>query len=92
MGRRQVGGVDTIYFVLADADEKLSAVVPERPLEWEEAAEVLHSLEKALAHLHSYGLIHGSVSPETVQAVGYTIQLDTENVRRLGKKPRHVVE
>ena len=90
VGRRQVGGIDTIYFVLADADEKLSAVVPERPLEWEEAAEVLHSLEKALAHLHSYGLIHGSVSPETVQAVGYTIQLDTEDVRRLGKKPRQV--
>jgi hypothetical protein len=90
VGRRQVGGVDTIYFVLADADEKLSAVVPERPLEWEEAAEVLHSLEKALAHLHSYGLIHGSVSPETVQAVGYTIQLDTEDVRRLGTKPRQV--
>ncbi len=90
VGRRQVAGVDTIYFVLADADEKLAAVVPERPLEWEEAAEVLHSLEKALAHLHSYGLIHGSVSPETVQAVGYTIQLDTEDVRRLGTKPRQV--
>ncbi len=90
VGRRQVGGVDTIYYVLADADEKLSAVVPERPLEWEEAAEVLHSVEKALAHLHSFGLIHGSVSPETVQAVGYTIQLDTEDVRRLGTKPRVV--
>jgi len=90
VGRRQVAGVDTIYFVLADADEKLAVVVPERPLEWEEAAEVLHSLEKALAHLHSYGLIHGSVSPETVQAVGYTIQLDTEDVRRLGTKPRQV--
>jgi serine/threonine protein kinase len=90
VGRRQVAGVETVYFVLADADEKLAAVVPERPLEWEEAAEVLHSVEKALAHLHSYGLIHGSVSPETVQAVGYTIQLDTEDVRRLGTKPRQV--
>jgi hypothetical protein len=89
VGRRQVSGVDTVYLVLADADEKLAVVVPERPLEWEEAAEVLHSLEKALAHLHAYGLIHGSVSPETVQAVGYTIQLDTESVRRLGKTARH---
>jgi hypothetical protein len=88
VGRRQVGGVETIYVVLADADEKLAAVVPERPLEWEEAAEVLQSVEKGLAHLHAYGLIHGSVSPETVQAVGYTIQLETESVRRLGKKPR----
>jgi len=88
VGRQPVGGADSIYMVLAEADEKLSAVVPERPLEWEEAAEVLQSLEKALAHLHACGLIHGSVSPETVQAVGYTIQLDTESVRRLGSKPR----
>jgi len=88
VGRRQVSGVETVYLVLPDPDEKLAAVVPERPLEWEEAAEVLHSLEKGLAHLHAYGLMHGSVSPETVQAVGYTIQLGTESVRRLGTRPR----
>jgi serine/threonine protein kinase len=88
VGRRQVSGVETVYLVLPDPDEKLAAVVPERPLEWEEAAEVLHSLEKGLAHLHAYGLMHGSVSPETVQAVGYTIQLGTESVRRVGTRPR----
>jgi serine/threonine protein kinase len=88
VGKRQVSGVETVYLVLPDPDEKLAAVVPERPLEWEEAAEVLQSLEKGLAHLHAYGLMHGSVSPETVQAVGYTIQLSTESVRRLGTKPR----
>ncbi len=88
LGRRDVAGYYTIYFVLADADEKLSSVVPERPLEWEEAAEVLHSCEKGLAHLHAHGLIHGSLSPETVEAVGYSVLLNTENVRRLGKKPR----
>jgi serine/threonine protein kinase len=88
VGRRQIGGVETIYLVLADPDEKLATVIPERSLEWEEAAEVLHSLEKGLAHLHAYGLIHGSVSPQTVQAVGYTILLDTAEVRRLGTKPR----
>jgi serine/threonine protein kinase len=88
VGRLQVGGVDTVFAVLPDPDEKLATVVPERPLEWEEAAEVLQSAEKGLAHLHAYGLMHGSVSPETVQAVGYSIQLDTESVRRLGTKPR----
>ena len=88
VGRRQISDVETIYFVLADPDEKLAAVVPERPLEWEEAAEALQSIETGLAQLHAYGLMHGSVSPETVQAVGYTIQLDTESVRRLGTKPR----
>ena len=88
LGRREVAGYYTIYFLLADADEKLASVVPERPLEWEEAAEVLHSCEKGLAHLHAHGLIHGSLSPETVEAVGYSVQLNTENVRRLGKKPR----
>ena len=88
VGRRAVAGLPTIYMVLADADEQLAAVVPERPLEWEEAAEVLHSCEKALAHLHAHGLIHGSVSPDTVEAVGYTVLLNVESVCRLGKKPR----
>jgi hypothetical protein len=88
VGRREVAGFETIYLLLADSDEKLAAVIPERPLEWEEAAEVLHSCEKALAHLHAHGLIHGSVSPQTVEAIGYTVQLGTEDVRRLGKKPR----
>ena len=87
-GRRDVGGFDTVYMILPDADEKLTAVVPERALEWEEAAEVLHSCEKGLAHLHAHGLIHGSLSPQTVEAVGYTVILNTESVRRLGKKLR----
>jgi hypothetical protein len=90
VGKRQVNGTDVVYCVLADPDEKLAVVIPERPLEWEEAGEVLQSVEKALAHLHSKGLLHGSVSPDTVQAVGYTIQLDTEGVRKIGKPAKFV--
>jgi hypothetical protein len=90
VGRYDAAGFNTVYLLLADPDEKLAAVVPERPLEWEEAAEVLHSCEKGLAHLHAHGLIHGSVSPCTVEAVGYSVLLNTESVRRLGKKPRVV--
>jgi len=88
LGKRDVGGVKTIYLVLTDADEKLAAVIPERPLEWEEAAEVLHACEKGLAHLHAHGLLHGAVSPQTVEAVGYSVQLSTENVHRVGQTPR----
>ncbi len=90
VGKLIVGGHETVYMVLPDADEKLAAVVPERPLEWEEAAEVLHSCEKGLAHLHAHGLIHGSVSPGTIEAVGYTVLLNTEGVHRIGKPPRVV--
>ncbi len=88
IGRREVSGASTVYMVLPDADERLAAVVPERPLEWEEAAEVLHSCEKGLAHLHARGLLHGSVSPQTVEAVGYSVLLNTESVHRIGKTPR----
>lgn len=88
VGKRQVSGLEAVYMVLVDPDEKLAAVVPERPLEWEEAAEVLHSCEKGLAHLHAHGLLHGSVSPQTVEAVGYSVQLSTESVHRIGKTPR----
>jgi len=88
LGKREVSGLQTVYMLLPDADEKLAAVVPERPLEWEEAAEVLQSCEKALAHLHAHGLLHGSVSPQSVEAVGYSVQLNTESVYRIGKTPR----
>jgi hypothetical protein len=88
LGKRDVGAVKTIYLVLTDPDERLAAVIPERPLEWEEAAEVLHACEKGLAHLHAHGLLHGAVSPQTVEAVGYSVQLSTENVHRVGQTPR----
>lgn len=86
-GKRELEGAQVIYVVIADPDEKLVSIIPERPLEWEEAAELLSSVEKGLAHLHAYGLVHGCVSPETVGAVGYSIQLATECVRRLNQKP-----
>ena len=50
-------------------------------------AELLSSLEKGLAHLHFHGFAHGCVSPQTVGAVGYSVQLSTECVRRLNHKP-----
>ena len=86
-GRRDVSGAEAIYVVMGDPDEKLISIIPERPIEWEEAAELLSSVEKALSHLHAYGLVHGCVSPETVGAVGYSIQLSTECVRRINQQP-----
>ena len=87
IGRHYVSGAEAIYVVMADPDEKLISIIPERPIEWEEAAELLSSVERGLSHLHSYGLVHGCVSPETVGAVGYTIQLSTECVRRINRTP-----
>ena len=35
-GRLKGGGAEAIYVVMADPDEKLAAIIPERALEWEE--------------------------------------------------------
>ncbi len=86
-GQRQLDGADVIYVVLRRADETLSGVLDERALTPQEASEVLLNSSRALEHLRGHGLVHGSVTPEQVLAVGDTIQLSTEGVRRAGGGP-----
>jgi hypothetical protein len=86
-GRRRIGELETAYVVLPIPDEKLSGVLTERALDEREAIEVMESVSAALAHLHSYGFAHGCVSPETVLAVGPSVQLASENLRKLNARP-----
>jgi len=83
-GYRWLGEVGVVYVVLPIPDEKLSVVLRERRLTAIEAAEVARSIMSALGHVHACGLAHGGISPETVLAVGESIQISTESVRRQG--------
>lgn len=83
-GRMQADGHDLIYVVVEAADENLAGVLGERVLEPGETGEILVSLVGALGHLHSHGLVHGSLSPEQVLAVGETVKLSSGGVRRIG--------
>ncbi|HSU32206.1 MAG TPA: protein kinase [Bryobacteraceae bacterium] len=83
-GHVQIEGHDVIYVVVQTPDEKLAAVLRERPLEPAEAGEILVSMVGALGHLHAHCLVHGNVSPEQILGVGETVKLSTEGVRRIG--------
>ncbi|HEY1214734.1 MAG TPA: protein kinase, partial [Bryobacteraceae bacterium] len=83
-GHAHVEGHDVIYVVVQTPDEKLAAVLRERPLEPAEAGEILVCMVGALGHLHAHRLVHGNVSPEQILGVGETVKLSTEGVRRFG--------
>jgi eukaryotic-like serine/threonine-protein kinase len=86
-GQTQLDGVELIYVVLRKPDEILGSILRERPLAKEEAGEVLVSVSRALEHLHKHDLVHGCVSPDQIFALGDSIQLSTECVRRAGTAP-----
>lgn len=86
-GQTQIDGATLAYVVLRRPDETLDAAVRERPLSKQEAGEVLLALIRGLEELHSHGLVHGCVSPEQIVAIGDSIQLSTEGVRRVGEAP-----
>jgi len=75
------------YVVLKRPDETLDTAVQERALSKQEAGDVLLALIRGLEELHSHGLVHGCVSPEQIIAIGDSIKLSTECVRRAGVAP-----
>jgi hypothetical protein len=83
-GHAHIEGRDVMYVVVQTPDEKLAAVLRERPLEPAEAGEILVTMVGALGHLHAHRLVHGNVSPEQILGVGETVKLSTEGVRRFG--------
>ncbi len=83
-GYRWLGEVGAVYAVLPIPDERLSGVLKERHLDAAEAGEVVRSVTGALGHLHACGLAHGAISPDTVLALGDSVQLSTGSVRRQG--------
>ncbi len=82
-GSTEVGGASLIYVVLRRPDERLSDILSARALNRQEAGDVLRSCVRALEHLHSRGLAHGYVSPEQIIAIGESVKLSTECVRRI---------
>lgn len=87
-GQTQVDGATAAYLVVRRADEVLDTVIRERPLNNEEAGEVLLAAIRGLDKLHSHGFVHGSVSPEHIVAIGDAIKLSVECVGRRGFAPR----
>jgi hypothetical protein len=86
-GRTQFDGATVAYVILKRPDETLDSAIRERALSKEEAGDVLLALIRGLDELHADGLVHGCVSPEQIIAIGDSIKLSTDCVRRVGVAP-----
>jgi eukaryotic-like serine/threonine-protein kinase len=83
-GKTELEGQEVIYVALESTDESVADALSERPLERNEATEIVRSVVNALEYLHSLGFVHGSLSPETVYALGETVKLSPEGIKASG--------
>jgi len=84
-GQCQLGDAGLLYVVVELAEEDLSQILPQRALLQAEAQEMLKPVVSALSHLHSRRLVHGSVRPSNIMAVGEKVKLSADTVRAVEK-------
>jgi len=79
-GRCQMDGAPFVYVVMECADDDLSQILPQRPLDSNEVAEMLPPVLDGLAYLHDQGFVHGRIKPSNLLAVGDQLKLTTDQV------------
>jgi hypothetical protein len=80
-GRAQEEGETFLYAVFEFPDDSLSIALERGPLSAAETREILLAAGEGLRFIHSQGLVHGSVDPSHVVAVGDEIKLSTDTLR-----------
>ena len=86
-GRCQLGRATMLYVVSEFAQENLSQILPNRPLNPTEAEYMLRSVLEVLAYLHSQGLAHGRLKPGNIMAVNEELKVSGDTISRPGEKP-----
>ena len=67
-----------LYAVMECADDDLSQILPQRPLEPQEVSNLLPPVLDALSYLHRNGFVHGRVKPSNVLAAGDQLKLSSD--------------
>jgi TonB family protein len=73
-------GSTHLYVLMECADDDLSQILPERPLESQEVSDLLPPVLDALWYLHRNGFVHGRVKPSNVLAAGDQLKLSSDQV------------
>jgi len=81
VGRSDVAGENYIYAVFEYPDDVLASAVEHGPLSESETRGVLEAVLAALQYLHRQGMVHGSIAPDQIFAVGDNVKLATDVVR-----------
>jgi TonB family protein len=79
-GRCQIDGEPLLYLIMEYAEEDLSQILPQRPLEPAEVTDLLPALLDALSYLHGRGFVHGRVKPSNVHAMGDLLKLSADEI------------
>ena len=83
VGRASIEGRSVAYAIQEPTEDNLSDALRERPLTTQETSQIAESLVGGLGALHTAGLRHGQVTPTTVLAVGDTVKLRSDCVRKV---------
>jgi hypothetical protein len=83
VGRASLEGRAVAYAIQEPTEDNLSDALRERPLTTEETTQIAESLVGGLGALHAAGLLHGHVMATTVLAVGDTVKLRSDCVRKV---------
>ncbi|AXC13206.1 Serine/threonine kinase [Acidisarcina polymorpha] len=81
-GATEVDDIPLIYAVMESPDINLGEVLRDRAMNTEETMQIATSLISALQALHRRGIVHGHLEPANVFAVGETVKLRSDCVRK----------
>ncbi len=83
VGRASIEGRAVAYAIQEPTEDNLSDALRERPLTNEETTQIAESLAGGLGALHAAGLLHAHVTATSVLAVGDTVKLRSDCVRKV---------
>jgi TonB family protein len=79
-GRCRLDNTPLLYLVMEYAEEDLSQILPQRPLDPAEVTDMLPPLLDALSYLHTQGFVHGRIKPSNVHAMGDQLKLSADQI------------
>ncbi|MGB6191149.1 MAG: protein kinase [Terracidiphilus sp.] len=77
-GHAAVDAAPLVYVVTENADEVLSTIIRERPLDPLETRDTFGPILDALSYLHATGIVHGHIKPSNASRVGETVKLSAD--------------
>jgi hypothetical protein len=85
-GRTEIDDDFYVYAILENPDDRLETALENGPLTESDVREVLDAVTDGLRYVHERGLVHASIDPEHVVALGDRIVLVSETLEESGAR------